>query len=385
MAVSLACYLAVLLVGCPEPPSNLDDFIEFEMARAGIAGLSACIVKGDQVVWANGYGWANIEEERPVTPDTLFQIASISKTVVGVAVLQLFEDGLIGLDDDVNDYLPFAVRNPWYPEEAITFRMILTHRSSINDNLAAMVNLYEWDADSPISLEELVRGMLTPEGEWYSKCRCFGDYAPGEEYAYSNIAFALLGYLVQVISGTPFDQYCNANIFTPLGMNETRWFLRDLDPTHIAMPYAGTGRFLSRFEPYGQYGYPDYPSGQIRSSVMQFARFLAMMMNGGSYEGVRILKPETVDEMLRIQFEDEDMEQALVWYRVIRANNRLVYAHSGGEQGVITDCFFERYDEPVAIAVFTNGDTDILEMLLAPRVNAIATIENRLYEEAEKY
>ena len=114
--------------------AELDDFIIQEMSVRHLMGLAACIIKGGQVAWAKGYGWANLAKKQPFSPDTLMNIASVSKTVTATAVMQLWEDGRVGLDNDINAYLPFKVRNPRHPDDKITVRQLLTHTSSIGDS-----------------------------------------------------------------------------------------------------------------------------------------------------------------------------------------------------------------------------------------------------------
>jgi CubicO group peptidase (beta-lactamase class C family) len=101
---------------------GLDEFISSQMAKCRAPGLAACIVKGGEVLWSKGYGWANLSEQVPMTPDTIMNIGSISKTVTATAVMQLHESGKFGLDDDVSEYLSFPIRNPRYPDVPITFR-----------------------------------------------------------------------------------------------------------------------------------------------------------------------------------------------------------------------------------------------------------------------
>ena len=117
-------------------PLGLDDFLESRVAQCPAPGLAAAIVKGNQLVWAKGFGWANRESNIPMSADTLMNIGSISKTITATAVMQLWEAGKFDLDDDINEFLPFVVRNPGNPEVAITFRQLLTHRSSIKDGPA---------------------------------------------------------------------------------------------------------------------------------------------------------------------------------------------------------------------------------------------------------
>lgn len=345
-------------------------------------GLAAAIFDKEGVSWTNAYGWANIEENRAATPDTLFQLASISKLVTATAAMQLVEKGRLDLDADINAYLPFEINNPFCPETAITARMLLTHTASLLDNNRIYESLYSWGADSSISLAELLEGFYTPNGRWFKDAQCFLKKCPGAQFSYSNLGFALIAYLVECITAQPFDAYCNENIFTPLKMTETRWFLKDLDPTHIAMPYQDTS-FLGcvRYKPYGQYGYPDYPSGQIRSSAPQFARFFCAFMNQGALEGAVILQPATVQQMFTVQFPDIAPYQGLGWIRLILDDGSVLLGHGGGEHGVLNMAWF-RPEDSAGVIVFSSGDpNDWAIWRSQKRVEAITAIQNRLFED----
>ena len=121
------------------PYVSLDDAafdmkISFLMRIAGFPSLSACIIKDDQIIWSKGYGYYNLPEQKSATVDTNYLLASITKTIVGTALMQLYEQGLFSLDDDVNTFLPFDLQNPNFPDDPITFRMLLSHTSSLNTN-----------------------------------------------------------------------------------------------------------------------------------------------------------------------------------------------------------------------------------------------------------
>src|SRR5262249_34119564 len=135
-------------------------------------------------------------------------------------------------------------------------------------------------ADSPISLADLTEGYLTPGGAYYDQMKNFEPKAPGAKSEYSNMGIVLAGYLVEVISGIPFDQYCKENIFAPLGMAKTSWRLADIDRSLLAEPYDKSS---AGYVPYGQYGEPDYPDGMLRTSVLELGRFIIAYMQGGRY------------------------------------------------------------------------------------------------------
>jgi CubicO group peptidase (beta-lactamase class C family) len=259
-------------------PSSLDRFILAQMLWSHTPGLSAVIVKNGTIVWQGAYGFRDAAMTHPVTPDTLFELASLSKTVLAVAVLQLVEQGKLALDNDVSAALPFKVRNPNFPDRPITLRMLLGHVSGIVDNWPLIKAHSVENADAPVSLSEWFRGYLTSGGAWYSKEANFSRNPPGTAFTYSNQAAALSALAVEKASGEPFDRYWREHIFTPLGMRETSYRLAELDPSHIAMPQAWYGR---SFVELGHHGFPGYPAGTLRTSAPQLARFLLMVMNGG--------------------------------------------------------------------------------------------------------
>lgn len=385
LCVLLGFVVLAALAGCPSPETqDLDAFIRQEMHRTHIPGLAALTFNKDGVLWSHGYGSANIKDDRSVSVDTLFQLASISKLVTSTAVMQLVEGGKVDLDADIDEYLPFSVRNPYYADTPITVRMLLTHTASLLDNDSEYEDLYEWGADSPISLGELLEGFYTPSGRWYHQSKCFLNKAPGTFWSYSNLGFAMLGYLVEAVTGEPFDQYCDEHVFAPLGMTESRWFLRQLDPAHIAMPYRDASLLgIELYCPYGQYGYPDYPSGQLRTSVTQFARFFRAFMNQGTLDGATILRTETVEQMFTIQNAALAAHQGLGWILLTLDDGSLIRGHSGGEHGVHTSAWYSPASG-TGVLLFTNADpNDLLQCRVKERIAALDAIQTRLFKESQ--
>ena len=135
--------------------------------------------------------------------------------------MQLWEADLFELDDNINDYLDdFQVHIPYHYNDTITFRMLLTHTSSIDDNWTVLNNVTFWGGDSPIPLDSFLINYFTPGGIYYNTALNFVSAAPGTVYHYSNVGVTLAAYLVETISNIPFEQYCQDSLFSPLGMNE---------------------------------------------------------------------------------------------------------------------------------------------------------------------
>jgi CubicO group peptidase (beta-lactamase class C family) len=331
-------------------PAGLGRTIQDLMHAGRLPGLSAAVVRDGDVVWSHTGGMANIEAGRRATSDTLFMLASVSKTVVATAVLQAIEDGLFGLDTHVNDVLPFRVDNLVHPEQPITVRQLLTHTSSIRDNWTLLTASYV-TGDAEMSLRTFLRRYLAPGGADLAPNNYY-SFGPGRSYRYANVGAALAAFLVEAAAGIGFDTWCERRIFARLGMDRAGWHLAGLPRREIAMPYTWAGN-KNAYVPTGQYGYPDYPDGALRTTAPQLARHLAMVMGGGSWDGERLLSAATVGELRRDQVPDLEPGQGLIWFRLQR-EGRSLFGHDGGDTGVATVCFFDP-DEGLGVVALANG------------------------------
>lgn len=335
------------------------------MERDHVPGLAACITHSGAVAWCQGYGWADLDEGRPALPETPFLIASVSKAVVGVALQQAVERLGVDLDTDVSALLPFGVQHPDYPNRGITLRGLATHTAGVADNWDVMDPLYTDGADSPLALGELMEGYFTPGGRWYDPTWNWTGAGPGGAAEYSNIGSALAAYGVEVAVGQPFDRWCDAQIFGPLGMAQSAWKLADLDEAPPALPYAwSAGGYWTD----GHYGFPDYPSGQLRASAADMARFALAVAEGGALDGERVLEPEGAAALLTPQVPGLDPDQGLFWYRWT-LDGQEVWGHNGGEVGASAELLLTA--DGVGLVVLMNAEgrrgtlEDVERVLLA--------------------
>jgi CubicO group peptidase (beta-lactamase class C family) len=343
----------------PDLP-DLDAAIEAEMQRSHVPGLSACLIVGEELTWCQGYGLADLETERAVTPETPFLLASVSKTVTATALALAWQSDLIDLDADVDTLLSFAVDHPESPATPITPRMLASHVAGISDNWGIMDASYTDGGDSPIPLGEFLEDYLVPGRPHYNARRNFTSAGPGREAEYSNIGAAVVGHLVEEATGTSFDRWCEEQLFTPLGMGGTSWFLADMDPDTLAVPTEWRN---GRHHEIGHYGFPDYPSGQLRAGAVDTARFLRAVMNGGAAKGVRVLDEATVTELLRVQHPSLDPDQGLGWYRW-RLDGAVVWGHNGGESGAATEIlWWPEREMGVVVLMNAEGRWDTLEVV----------------------
>jgi CubicO group peptidase (beta-lactamase class C family) len=355
-------FLLTLCAASVVAQSELDENILNHMDNKHVSGIAAVIFTDSGIVWEGYYGLANREDSIPVTDSTIFMLASISKTITATALMQLHEEGLFELDDPVNEYLPFEVIHPVYPDSLITFRHLLTHTASIEDNWGVLESLYTI-GDSPISLLDFFSEYFSPGGAYYNATNNFYSYKPGTQYNYSNVGAALCGLLVETMTGTPFNVYCNEEIFAPLCMDNTGWFLSELNEDLIARPYSF---FLGSYDDEGLYGYPDYPDGQLRTTARSLAKFAYTYMSGGVFDGNTILQAATIDSMLQAQYPDIDDEQGLMWYSWT-IDGQTLWGHNGGDAGVSTDMYID-LEQHRGYIILTNGNawnTPVLELLMA--------------------
>tara|TARA_B100002003_G_scaffold14150_1_gene11858 strand:+ start:605 stop:2179 length:1575 start_codon:yes stop_codon:yes gene_type:complete len=349
MKIRIAYILFIGLLGA-QPNPDLDQFILNRMDSGYIPGLSACAVVNGQVMWSNSYGSANMALNIPVTEDTHFLLASISKLVTATAVMQLYEDGEIELHDSINQYLPFTVINPFHPDTEITLYMLLTHTSSVKEDLTFSEEYSIFGNNPEMDLEYFLSNYLVLGGEFYSS-NSYYNYQPGAQWNYSNIGFALIALIVESIVGQSFEEYCEINIFDPLGMAETSWHFEDMDESNVAMPYE----WMPGWEEMGHYFIPYYPSAQLRSNINELSSFLSAYM--GNWSG--LLNDDTVELMLTEHIDDGwswmNMSEGwgLGWYHKI-INGRDLWGHNGEMWGVLTEIFFSPEDK-VGVIILTNG------------------------------
>ena len=274
--------------------ANIDNFIINEMAQLHKPGLAACIIKGDSIVWSRNYGYAILEDSLPVSDTTMFTVCSVGKSITAACVLQLWEDGLLDLDENINNFLPFQIDNPYVENDSISARMLMIHTSSIVDyNPGAYISI----GDPTVTLGYFCENYLSPGGEYYYSNN-FLNAIPGTSDAYSTAGSALNGYLVEPLTGMNYNDYARDYLFNPLHMDRSAWLLSELNIGNLAIGYDFSG---GSYNPHPQYGVSAYPGATLRSNVFELAHFVMMLMNEGIYNNTQVLEATTVDSMTTLQ------------------------------------------------------------------------------------
>ena len=324
--------------------------------RHSLGGLAVAVVRQGQPATTECLGLADRTTRRPVSPDTVFRIASISKTLTAVGLMQLHEDGLFGLDDPVNTYLKtFRVDSPPGAPE-VTFRHLLTHTAGIGE-LPRVSDLVRRAASGmgrpgspPADLALLYAGSLRPE------------VAAGTKWAYANHGFAVLGQLVEDISGDPFASYMRDHVFDRLGMASTDYLRSERVAGKVA---AGDHWILGQLRPVKDYDLGLLGPGSVLSSLGDMARYADWLVHPEAGDGARVLRPETLAEMMSPQFSPDPRIEGLgLAFFLDRFGEHRVVGHDGNVPG-FASALLVAPDDGVGVVVLTNTGTAIGAQLVA--------------------
>lgn len=336
---------------------SLDETIIEAMNKYTLSGLGVGVIHNGELVYAKGFGMADIEGEKDVSADTIFRIGSISKTFTAIGLMQLWEQGKFDLDDPVNNYLKtYKVLHDDPNAPLITFRHIMTHTSGIGETRNIFYALKSLTGKLEIAAEP--DEPIVPLGEFYDG-HLRAEIYPGQKWAYANHAYATLGQLIEDISGQPFEEYMIEHVFEPLGMKHTDYLLSERVRSEFAQGYNFK---KGKFEPVPYQRIIIGAAGSIFSSVNEMARYAAAIMNGGENEHGRVLKAETLSMMMESQL-DTDLRvfgMGLTFW-LEQFGKHLVVEHGGGWPGFIS-AFRVAPKARVGVVAFTNC------MSLAPDV-----------------
>jgi CubicO group peptidase (beta-lactamase class C family) len=290
----------------------LDPLIEDQLERFKIAGAVVVLVKDSGTLFAKGYGYADVENKRPMTADaTLVRPGSISKLFTGMAVMQFVEQGKLDLDRDVNDYLDFHIPTP-DGGVPVTLRRLMTHRAGFEEHVK---DLFSSD---PVP---------EPLGLWLAHSLPPRLFPAGDVPAYSNYGMALAGYTVERAAGKPYADYVAEHILQPLGMAHAT-FRQPLPEELAPLMAKGYGRTDRKPWPFFE-TITASPSGALSATGMDMGRFMLALLHGGSLEGSRVLSAEGLAAMMAPQITTPAGSMGLVFLER-RIRGIRVVGHDGG-------------------------------------------------------
>lgn len=338
---------------------SLEEEIKSCMEQKNCIGISVVVVKENRIVYNNCFGYnpnyADSTDRRPICKGDIYWIASISKTFVATAIMQLVEEKKLSLDDDVNRYLDFKVQNPYFPNIPITVKMLLSHRSSLNDQQ------YEYSFNK-------VNPERNPEYRLL-----YNRYLPGADYDYCNMGYNILGAIIEKVSGIRFDDYIRSRIIAPLGLGGD-FNVSKLDKNRLVWTYIYNKEKKTFVKDRTLYTYyedkmNDYvlgyttpvfsPAGGMKISAEDLARYMMMHMNDGKYNSKRIIKKRSERMMREIQTPEKHYALSLRHYNndgyTVIKDVELI-GQTGGSHGIHSSMIFNP-KEKYGFIVICNGCT----------------------------
>ncbi len=329
--------------------AELEPEIHRTLLAGNIPSASVALVAGDRVIWSNAYGYSNLWARTPATTNTVYLIGSTFKTMSTVALLQQLEKGKFKLDDRVNDYLTDFKIQGEDPQHPVTFRHLLTHTSGLPADFGGFP---VWGETVPASLEDYLRKSLRV------------TKPPMTSVVYSNMAYTLIGYLVQKLSGVPYKQYVQENIFKPLEMQSTAFEPRPDMEERLSIPYAFDENTQSQVAAV-RVKASVWPAGIVYGTVLNQANWLIMNLNGGTFKDKRIISEQTLQQMFTRQYDqfkggiegiwgNDTAGFGLTWWTQVRDGDRY-FAHSGSVRGY-TAFLLGKRDRKLGFAILTNGN-----------------------------
>lgn len=327
-----------------------------------ITGFAVAMANEDGVLYQRGFGLANVETNEPYTEHTLQHIASVSKTLIGIALMKAQEMGKLQLDDPIEKHLPFQVVNPNFQDEKMTIRHLATHTSGIQDTdqymdrswfLTKDQDLTNVSTDYPaqklnpneleIPMEAYLKGYLEVDGPYFETDN-FSSFKPGERFHYSNIGATLCALVIEKTTGQSFDSFTKEHILDPLGMSATGWSLEDVDVTKHSRLYRNDYSVL----PF--YTAITYPDGMLISSSSDMAKYMVELINGYAGKGTLLTK-ESYKTFFTEQLEEHHFESRNPDHPYDGDYSPAIFighsalgnvGHSGGDAGVATWLYFDK-------------------------------------------
>jgi CubicO group peptidase (beta-lactamase class C family) len=340
-------------------------------------GFGIALANDKEILYQNGFGITNFETKQKYDENTVQNIASVSKTFIGLAILKAQELGKLKLDDPINDYLPFKVINPYHPDTPITIRHLTTHTSSINDtegyltnaivlkdttNLAnhLKIDISPTKFNPPsakISIEEFLINILDSNGKWYVE-EGFLENEPGAIFNYSNIGSTLAALVLEKATGTAYDEFTTTYILEPLQMNSSGWSFSAIDFSNC------THTFQNKTTPYPYYSLNTYPDGGMLTTSSDMSKYIFELMKGYFGKGT-ILSKESYKEYFTPQLKAENFIDRSTSEYSDEYNMGITmgfgstgnFGHTGGDPGLFSVIWFDK-DSKVGRYFIVNTECD---------------------------
>ena len=336
----------------------LDKALARLQEEAQFPGFAVAIVSAQGVLYQNAFGWANIAKDLPYTVDTIQPIGSVSKTLIGVALLKAIEHGYFTLESAINDLLPFRVTNPHARDKSIKVKHLAAHTAGIVDQAEHYRQAYVKGVQTDVTLHDFLFAYLHGTGRLYGE-QNFAKAEPGAAFNYTNIGAALAAYLVEAKTGIAFAEFTQQTILDPLQMNASGWFYDEGKGVHATL-------YDQQHKPYDPYALVTYPEGGLRTSCADLSNYLIAMLQGRQGKATLLttasfqtmFTPQFTPAAMPTQLDPKEPNQGIFWS--FRRNGKI--GHSGGDPGVSA---FLAFDPATGIGKLFMANTELESETLA--------------------
>jgi len=364
---------------------GLDQQLAHIQRLSNIPGFAVAIVKNDSVLFMKGYGYADKKKKIAYTPETIQPAGSVSKTVIGLALMVAIDKGYFTLETPVNDILPFKVINPSFPSTLIRIKHLVTHTSSLIDDEDYYRSAYVTSEKPTVELGAFLLSYLSA-GSTHYKVSNFAKAEPGKQYNYSNIASSLAAYLVEIKSQMPFSKFTSEMIFKPLRMQDSHWFYN----TSMAAKYASLYEVNMQYDPLyktlltgdgllKQYTNNSYPDGSLRTSIKDLSFYLRGMIRGYSGQA-GVISKNGFQSLFKKQFvtpplnnDPREPNKGIFW----GYNRKNKIMHSGSDPGIAALVSFDpvtKIGRAILINTQLEGKNNILT--IEAFMNILKSLDN---------
>ena len=352
---------------------NFKELVNHISQQASLVGCSTVVVGKDEIIDESYYGYQSLEQHQKVTADTIFRIASISKIIVAMVAMSLVEKGLVSLDDDIGDILGFTIRNPYYPNQKITMRMLMTQTSSITDGFDDENPLYNdetrgYNNVNGTSWNVSLKELLNENGSKYYNPLTYDKNPPGSKFIYSNFGCGILACIIEAITKQLFTDYVEKVIFSPLEIDASFRACNIKNKEMIASTYkidsASSIKLIRSGASFVDSCYPIFPikenyrgpAGGLFISIRDLGKIMMVFLNDGKYQNHQILSKSAIDQMLQLNWYGhwESYLAKGLQLKFIDFKGTTFKGHTGSAYGVISYFFFSK-EENIGICFITNG------------------------------
>jgi len=342
--------------------SYQEQFIKL-MKKYSYVGMNSLLIKGGKT-YISSDGFMSLEKNQKMTPNTIFRIASVSKVIVALGIMKLYEEKKLKITDDISIHLGYLVRNPKYLDIPITIEMLMTQTSSISDGGDETLG---YDGVNGPKIDISLQDLLTNKDYSYYLPSTFSDYAPGTHFEYSNFGCGILACIIERVSNMYFSDYIRKEILLPLDIDGSFRISDIASKDMVASLYEekdNSFKLIRSYEQFMEYEYPKYAlgnnfrmaAGGLFISMLDLSKIMQMLMNKGTAFGKTIFSSDTIEYMMQVHWQgvsdDPSYYKKGLQLNILDNYGQTIYGHFGSAYGLKSYMFF---NEKLGMIFLSNG------------------------------